>query len=184
MSSIVKTDLGNPFQFEQYEFTKKKTFEFARDNGFTGKDKNKEVIEKSGVEGQWTKADVKKCIVVKSRTKKKNTSGFANKIAEAYFKEQGYSMKEYKGKKNDKGLIRKTDIVEWEKGDTSGKVNTFTAGAKLIVNGFEGDVKLLVKVLEKFFGDKNYTSKSRWGKKQVEKSIEYLEIYNEIKKLK
>jgi len=113
----------------------------------------------------------------------KNKSKFANRIAEAYFKEQGYKEEDYTGKKNDKGLIRKKDIVEWEKGDTSGKVNSFTPGAQLIVNGFDGNRKLLGKVLEKFFGDKNYTSKSRWGKKQVEKSIEYLEIYNEIKNL-
>ena len=184
MSSLVIKNLGEEFRFEQLEFTKKKTFEFARDNGFTGKDKDKKVIEKSGKEGQWTKADVKKCPIVKSRTKKKNTSGFANKIAEAYFKDKDYKLEDYTGKKNDKGLIRKSDIVEWEKESTSGKVNTFTGGAKLIVNGFEGDGKLLLKVLEKFFGDKMYTSKSRWGKKQVEKSIEYIEIFNKIKKLK
>tara|TARA_Y100000992_G_scaffold155983_1_gene104244 strand:- start:111 stop:665 length:555 start_codon:yes stop_codon:yes gene_type:complete len=183
MSSLVKTDLGKTFQFEQQEFTKKKTFEFARDNGFTGKNGKKEVIEKSGAEGQWTKADVKKCPIVKSRTKPKNTSKFANKIAQAYFKEQGYKEEDYTGKKNDKGLIRKSDIVKWEKESTSGKVNSFTPGALVLVDGFNGNKKLLGKVLKKFFGDKNYTSKSRWGKKQVEKSIEYLEIYNEIKSL-
>ena len=42
---------------------------------------------------------------------------------------------------------------------------------------------VLVLLVSIFFGDKNYTSKSRWGKKQVEKSIEYLEIYNKIKSL-
>jgi len=115
-------------------------------------------------------------------TKKKNTSKFANKIAEAYFKEKSYKEEDYTGKKNDKGLIRKKDIVEWEKKSPSGKVNSFTPGAQALVNECE-ESELLVKVLEKFFGDKMYTSKSRWGKKQVQKSIEYLEIYNKINEL-
>ena len=37
----------------------------ARDNGFTGKDKNGRDIEKSGADDQWTKADVVKCPTVK-----------------------------------------------------------------------------------------------------------------------
>ena len=179
MSSLVV----NKFQFEQQEFTKKKTFEFARDNGFTGKDRDKKVIEKTGKEGQWTKADVKKCPVVKSRSKPKNTSSFANKIAKTYFEDKDYKLEDYTGKKNDKGLIRKSDIVEWEKESTSGKVNLFTSGAQHLIDGFDGNRKLLGKVLKEFFGDKNYTSKSRWGKKQVQKSIEYLEIYNKINEL-
>ena len=186
MSALVKTDLGEEFQFQPHEFTKRKTFEFARVNGFTGKfidkDGKKKVIKKNGAEGQWTKLDVKKCPVVKSRTKKQNTSKFANKIAEAYFKEKGYKEEDYTGEKNDKGLIRKKDIVEWEKKSPSGKVNSFTPGAQALVNGCE-DPDLLVKVLKKFFGEKMYTKKSMWGKKQVEKSIEYIEIYNEINKL-
>ena len=187
MSLLVQTDLGETFQFQPYEFTKRKTFEFARVNGFTGKfidkDGKKKVIKKNGAEGQWTKLDVKKCPVVKSRTKKQNTSKFANKIAEAYFKEKGYKEEDYTGEKNDKNLIRKKDIVEWEKKSTLGKVNSFTPGALVLVNGFEGNKKLLGKVLKKFFGEKMYTKKSMWGKKQVEKSIEYIEIYNEINKL-
>lgn len=172
----------NKFQFEQHEFTKIKTFEFAREHGFTGKDGKKEAIEKTGKEGQWTKADVKKCPVVKSSIKPKNTRKFANKIAKAYFEEKGYNIHDYNGKKNDNDLIRKKDIVEWEKGSTLGNVNTFTPGAQVLVNACE-ESELLVKVLEKYFGDKNYTSKSRWGKKQVEKSIEYIKIYNTIKNL-
>ena len=37
MTTLVKIDLGETFQFKQHEFTKKKTFEFARKHGFTGK---------------------------------------------------------------------------------------------------------------------------------------------------
>ena len=187
MSLLVQTDLGETFQFQPYEFTKRKTFEFARVNGFTGKfidkDGKKKVIKKNGAEGQWTKLDVKKCPVVKFRTKKKNTSKFANKIAEAYFKEKGYKEKDYKGEKNDKNLIRKKDIVEWEKKKVEGEIQQFTSGAKTVFDEFENS-KLLEKVLEEFFSEKDvYTKKARWGKSQVDKSIEYIEIFNRINTL-
>ena len=58
------TTLAEKFQFDRDDFTRKKTFEFARDNGFTGKDRKGRDIEKSGADNQWTKADYNNTMVM------------------------------------------------------------------------------------------------------------------------
>ena len=40
-----------------------------------------------------------------------------------------------------------------------------------------------MKVLKEFYTETPYTTQSMWGKKQVEKSIENIKIYNKIKNL-
>lgn len=185
MATIVETE---KFKFNRDEFTKKKTFEFAKDNGFTGKDKEGRDIKKNGADDQWTKADVKKCPVVKDCIKKskggKNSDkDFQNKNAAKYFAEQGYDINNYDGERNEDGHIRKMDIVKWEKRKEGLKgIKQFTSGAKELVKEFN-DEELLMKVLNEFYTKTPYTTQSMWGKKQVEKSIEKIEIYNKIKNL-
>ena len=45
----------------------------------------------------------------------KKASDFHNIKAELYFREKGYNLNDYTGEKNKKGLIRKKDIIKWEK---------------------------------------------------------------------